>query len=110
MREPELVASDPGPWSRLIEEHRRNAERLEAAGPELPPWWGFPLGLLVPWMLFGAAVIWRRPSVVSSAVLCFAMLVPVGMACVFVKRLQTVTVGIVLGMYGSAFAAVALFG
>jgi hypothetical protein len=96
------------PWSRLIEDHRRNLERLDAARPAPPSWWGLPLGVLVPCLPFGAALAWADPSVVVSAVMCFVLLVPVGLALLFVERLQHVAVGLALGMLGTLFVAQAV--
>ncbi len=104
------MSDDLGPWTRLIEEHRRNVLRVEAAQTAPPPSWGFALGLVVPWLVFAAAVLWREPGVVITAAVCFAMLVPVGLACLLVPKLQIVTVGLVLGMGSALFTASALYG
>jgi hypothetical protein len=97
-----------GPWSRLIEDHWRNAQRLEAEGAPPPSWWGLPLGVLVPWLPFGVALAWSDPSVVVSSVVCLGLLVPVGLVFLFVERLQHVAVGLVLGMLGVLFVAQAV--
>ena len=110
MRDPGPMVSDVGPWSRLIEEHRQNLTRLEAGRPEPPGLWGLPLGVAVPFLLVLAAVVSREPNIVVAAVMCFALLIPFGLACLFVERLQPLATGLVLGIGGSLFATAALFG
>ena len=104
------MTSDLGPWSRLIEEHRQNLARLDAERPEGPPWWTLPLGFALPWGCFVAASLSQQSNVVIPAVVAFAGLVPFGLVCLFVKELQTVAVGIALGIVSSGAAAVVLFG
>jgi hypothetical protein len=104
------MASDLGPWTRLVEEHRRNLSRLDATQPAPPVWWGLPLGVLTPWLLFVVAITGQDPTVVRTAVLCFVGLIPIGFACLFVQRLQIVTAGLVLGIGGSLFAGAVLLG
>ena len=108
MREPHGMNTGAGPWARLIEDHRRNVERLDAARPAPPTWWGLPLGAAVPWIPIAAALAWRDPNVVIAAVMWSAMLIPIGLACLFVQRLQPVAVGLLLGMGGALFTAQAL--
>lgn len=98
-------------WARLIAEHHRNQARLESERAQPPPFWTRPLGLFVPWALFAVAVVGRRDvAVLSTAVTGFAMLGPVGLACLFVERLRTITAGLVIGVGTSLFTALALFG
>jgi hypothetical protein len=51
------------------------------------------------------SAIWREPSVRLTLVLCFAMLVPIGLTLPFVERLQTVAAGLVVGIGTSLFVA-----
>jgi hypothetical protein len=110
LREPVAMAGDLGPWTRLIEDHRRNLVRLDAIQPPPPPFWGLPLGVAVPWLLFLVAAAWSDPLVLSTAMISFALLVPIGLACLFVERLQIVTVGLLLGMASAFVVAWGLFG
>lgn len=99
------MAIDPGPWARLIEDHQRNLVRLEATEPDPPLWWALPLGVLAPWFLVLVALAWREPAVLNTAVPCFALLIPVGLGCLFVERLQIVSVGLMVGIGSSLVVA-----
>jgi len=103
------VTTELGPWSRLIEEHRQNVERLAVERPQPPAWPGLALGVLVPWALFAAALLWRT-AIYPVVGMGFVALVPTGLACLFVRRLQPVALGLLLGTGAVLFVANALYG
>ena len=102
------MTTELGPWSRLIDQHRQNVDRLAVATPEAPGWWGLALGVLAPWVLFGAALLWRS-AIYPVVGLGFVALVPTGLACLFVRRLQPFALGLLLGTGALLFVAKALY-
>jgi hypothetical protein len=108
MREPGGMGTGVEPWARLIDEHRRNVERLEAEQPPPPSRWSLPLGAAVPVLALAAALLWRDPMIMVAAAMCFVLLLPIGLAFLFVERLQPVALGVLLGAGGSLFTAQAL--
>jgi hypothetical protein len=104
------VAVDAAAWSRLMEEHRQNAARLERDRPEPPSVWGFALGAVVPWVLFAAIVAWHRSPALVPVAMASVVLFPFGLIALFITRAQVVALGLLLGTGGVLFVANALYG
>jgi hypothetical protein len=95
-------------WTRLIEEHQRNAARLASAEVPPPSLTGMVLGFLVPWL--AVALAWANPTSAFPVIAALVLFVPVGgLACLFVERWRTMTLGLVLGSLTATLAVQQLF-
>jgi hypothetical protein len=98
------MGNDAGPWTRLIDEHHRNAVRLEAARPEPPAWWSVPLGFLLPWPPLLAYALFRDEALVFAVLPYYAGLFLAGLVFLFSERLRPVSLGLLLGVWGVGLA------
>jgi hypothetical protein len=61
-------------------------------------------------VLFLTGVTWRTYEVTAPVAMCAALLLPFGLGCLFVERLRTLALGLLLGAGGVLFTAQALYG